>query len=139
MSDVQIAFALGGVAGLMLTGAALFVSGIRNAQVVETISPDTYQAIVEITAERVRQVTTEGFTPLKDDQYLRSELVWAAVSYAGYAGDPANRFTPAEWPWATRWWKPENPRRALVKAAALLTAEIERLDRRDAQRKDGRA
>jgi len=33
------------------------------------------------------------------------------------------------WPWAEKWWKPKNERRDLVKAAALILAEIERLDR----------
>lgn len=38
---------------------------------------------------------------------------------------------PDAWPttWAEDWWKPKNPRRDLVRAAALLIAEIERLDR----------
>lgn len=33
------------------------------------------------------------------------------------------------WPWDERWWKPEGGRRDLVKAGALIIAEIERLDR----------
>lgn len=33
------------------------------------------------------------------------------------------------WPWDWAWWKPKNPRRDLVRAAALIIAEIERLDR----------
>jgi hypothetical protein len=33
------------------------------------------------------------------------------------------------WPWDLKWWKPTTPRRDLVKAAALIVAEIERLDR----------
>lgn len=33
------------------------------------------------------------------------------------------------WPWEAQWWKCAHPRRTLVKAAALLIAEIERLDR----------
>lgn len=39
----------------------------------------------------------------------------------------------AEWPWtgwATEWFKPKDDRYNLVRAAALLLAEIERLDRR---------
>lgn len=37
------------------------------------------------------------------------------------------------WPhsWASCWFKPTNRRRDLVKAAALLIAEIDRLDRAD--------
>ena len=33
------------------------------------------------------------------------------------------------WPWAASWWKPKNRRRDLVRAAALIVAEIERIDR----------
>lgn len=38
------------------------------------------------------------------------------------------------WPWSREWWKPKNPRRDLVKAGALIVAEIERLDRLEAQK-----
>lgn len=134
MTDIQIAMALSFLAGAVLVGALHFIADIRHAPVIETLSPYTYQAVTEITAERARQVESEGFTALKDDQYVRGELVWAAVSYAGYAGDPRDRYTPAEWPWASRWWKPETPRRALVKAAALIVAEVERIDRAEARK-----
>ena len=33
------------------------------------------------------------------------------------------------WPWAAEWWKPGLRRRNLVKAGALILAELERLDR----------
>lgn len=33
------------------------------------------------------------------------------------------------WPWASKWWKPGERRRMLIKSAALIIAEIERLDR----------
>lgn len=36
---------------------------------------------------------------------------------------------PSKWPWDAAWWKPTDRRRDLVKAAALLIAEIERIDR----------
>lgn len=36
------------------------------------------------------------------------------------------------WPWDESWWKPTNRRRDLVKAGALILAEIERLDRAEA-------
>ena len=34
-----------------------------------------------------------------------------------------------DWPWAPEWWKPSSYRRNLIKAGALIIAEIERLDR----------
>jgi hypothetical protein len=37
------------------------------------------------------------------------------------------------WPWSLHWWKPKSPRRDLIRAAALIVAEIERLDRADSR------
>lgn len=37
------------------------------------------------------------------------------------------------WPWGREWWKPKNKRRDLIRAAALIVAEIERLDRASAK------
>ncbi len=36
---------------------------------------------------------------------------------------------PTFWPWFAQWWKPGDRRRELVKAGALILADIERLDR----------
>jgi len=33
------------------------------------------------------------------------------------------------WPWDPKWWKPKDRRRDLVRAAALIIAEIDRHDR----------
>jgi hypothetical protein len=33
------------------------------------------------------------------------------------------------WPWSREWWQPKDRRRDLVRAGALIVAEIERLDR----------
>ena len=81
----------------------------------------------DVLAERHRQVTAEGWTPERDDKYTKRELAYAASNYAVSElkhGDP-----PITWPWDKRWWKPTTPRRNLVKAGALILAEIERLDR----------
>jgi len=40
-----------------------------------------------------------------------------------------NRIAKELWPWADRWWKPKSVRHDLIRAAALIVAEIERLDR----------
>jgi hypothetical protein len=100
-------------------------------------------AMEEIAAERRRQIEVEGWTPEHDIGHDCGELVSAAICYAEqarsrgwvsndpafgpeyYARDPADR----DWPWATDLWKPKNPRRDLIRAAALIVAEIERLDR----------
>ncbi|MBP0714862.1 hypothetical protein ABXK61_16275 [Burkholderia sola] len=81
----------------------------------------------DVLDERRRQVTAEGWTPGHDDQYTKRELAYAAGLYAMSEmkrGDP-----PLMWPWDKNWWKPSTERRNLVKAGALILAEIERLDR----------
>lgn len=89
--------------------------------------------IESIAAERRRQIEVEGWTPEHDDQHQSGELAEAAACYARAASDPEG-LTPFEclptfWPWGREWYKPGNPRRALVKAGALIAAEIDRLDR----------
>lgn len=84
----------------------------------------------DMLAERRRQVEAEGWTPEHDDQYQHGAIALAAACYAANAGgvawaDPL----PSFWPWMHNWWKPTTPRRDLVKAGALILAELERLDR----------
>ncbi|MBB2981799.1 hypothetical protein [Paraburkholderia tropica] len=84
----------------------------------------------DVLAERARQVNGEGWTPAHDDQNDAGELARAASQYALNAALPFRAgLTPAFWPWAPEWWKPTTPRRDLIKAAALIIAEIERIDR----------
>jgi hypothetical protein len=88
------------------------------------------QAALDVTAERRRQVEREGWTPEHDDEHDKGELALAAGCYASGA---AGWTSAGHWPWMDRGaregWKPGPPRRMLVKAAALLLAEIERVDR----------
>lgn len=81
-------------------------------------------AIDLITAERKRQIDAEGWTPEHDDAHADGALADAAACYA------MGRRT-ALWPWSTDWWKPspDDRVRDLVKAGALIVAEIERLQR----------
>lgn len=76
----------------------------------------------DVLAERQRQLDVEGWSPEHDDKYWRGELVRAASCYM--------RKSSVDWPWHYDWWKPADPRRNLVKACALILAEIERLDRK---------
>lgn len=93
-----------------------------------------------IAAERQRQIDAEGWTPEHDDEYDEDELRWAAACYMlpvdtdfeGYD------FNVRCWPWDRAWWKPsDDPIRNLVKAGALVAAEIDRLER--AAIREGRA
>lgn len=85
-------------------------------------------AILDVISERQRQRSIEGWTSEHDDAYQNSELADAAACYAINAHNQGFS-TPAHWPWAPDWWKQSGPRRDLVKAGALILAEIERLDR----------
>jgi hypothetical protein len=93
------------------------------------------KAIEDVIAERRRQVEAEGFSHANDDMYGSGELPMAAACYAMNVINPAGNVAPPPmgWPWLARWWKPKGPRRDLVRAAALIIAEIERLDRRAAR------
>ena len=88
--------------------------------------------IDEIAAERRRQIEAECWTPRHDDEHDEDQLAKAAIVYA--APDWLRQFFEANdisiWPWDRDWWKPKDRRRDLIRAAALLVAEIERLDRR---------
>ncbi|MCR4300227.1 MAG: hypothetical protein NUV51_01315 [Sulfuricaulis sp.] len=96
------------------------------------------KATDDVLAERQRQMEAEGWTPEHDDEHDPGDLAAAGASYALNAADQLNPYSqgdaknamPMCWPdWSIEWWKPKNPRRDLVRAAALLIAEIERLDR----------
>lgn len=91
-------------------------------------------AIEDVITERERQIAVEGWAPAHDDKHQDNELPRAAACYALHGCAPQMDDGPPQWPWAAEWWKPGAPRRNLVKAAALLIAEIERLDR-DAKRR----
>lgn len=83
----------------------------------------------DIYEERLRQVTEEGFSSKHDDQWDAEELVQAAKVYI----DENYPFYDAPmWPyrWDRKWHKPsKDPIRNLIKAGALIAAEIDRLRR----------
>lgn len=89
------------------------------------------QAAADVLAERRRQIEIEGWTPEHDDQHTDGAMARAAAVYALNGGRWHDRMPSpiAWWPWSLEWWKPTNRRRDCVIAAALLLAEIERLDR----------
>lgn len=109
-------------------------------------------ALDEIAAERRRQVEVEGWHPDHDDIHNRGQMAAAAGCYAlastwddgamfatvsryparhGASGRNFGHLTAASvfWPWDWKWWKPRSKRENLIRAAALIVAEIERLDR----------
>ena len=101
-------------------------------------------AVTEIEYERLKQVK-KGYNADHDDKYTDAQLVAMAMAYAvlgvmqqtrpdaamvlhGYP--PVTEFT---WPSPDIAWRPEStPEQNLIKAAALLAAEIDRLFRKAA-------
>lgn len=84
-----------------------------------------------IDTERQRQIAQEGWTIEHDaSHHDGDELVLAAISYATPAHlRPSTGMAPSRWPWGTRYWKPtpDDRQRELVKAGALIAAELDRL------------
>lgn len=99
----------------------------------------------DVLAERARQVSSEGWTREHDDEHDEGQLSLAAAGYAWAASDQIQCVSkefdgpesslddpvlPNEKAWPFGWeFKVCPPRRALIKAGALILAEIERLDR----------
>lgn len=114
------------------------------------------KALADVVAERRRQQVSEGWTEEHDDRHVEGQMAKAASCYAdttpimvpvvseGYDGEYRQTGEmPRGWPWNSYWWKPKDRRRNLVRAAALIIAEIERLDRAAAkairEKNDGKA
>ena len=97
-----------------------------------------------ITAERKRQVVEERWSGEHDDKHRRKEMAKAAASYLAAHTDPDKSVRQQsqadfchDWPWAAKWWKPsDDPVRNLVKAGALIAAEIDRLERKASRSND---
>lgn len=120
-------------------------------------SAEVTEAARDVLAERERQKTIEGWTPEHDDDHRGGQMAAAAAAYAWHASLPDHKLpsmgSPDSflrfiwrhiWPsygtaygaWDDHWWKPTNRRRNLVKAGALILAEIERLDRARSQHQE---
>jgi hypothetical protein len=92
-------------------------------------------ALQSVCDERAREINEEGYTRAHDDEHVNGQLATAAISYVGYAlrllAEPPQYFSiehlidVAPWPIRAKL----DQRDCLVKAAALIVAEIERLDR----------
>jgi len=89
-----------------------------------------------IAAERQRQIDAEGWTPEHDDSHVHHEIAEAARCYvslyiAREFGRPRGLPMPTAKTWPEGWeWKPsDDPIHNLVRAGALIAAEIDRLQR----------
>lgn len=98
------------------------------SQLTQAAEVATAVAISDVRDERRRQIVEKGYELAADDLYAGGALALAGASYALAAA----RRDPLQlnlWPWAWTAFKPGTRRRNLVKAAALIIADIERLDR----------
>ena len=106
-----------------------------------------------IARECVRQIEEEGWTQEHDCGHSGGELAWAAVCYAApdkvYRRNNDQTFDNFEfcdpWPWARFWDKRSRTKQneesttriaCLVKAGALIAAEIDRLRCVEIQRRE---
>lgn len=96
----------------------------------------TTKILHEILKEREHQFR-KGFIPLFDKRWISGELIDGAICYANVAnavhmskGTQRGRILAGKgWPFARQLWKPEpDTRQNLIKAAAMLVAEIARID-----------
>lgn len=102
-----------------------------------------YSGVDLIARERKRQIVEEGWSAQHDDSHADGSLAMVAAIYAlpewqFGASFPGGRLrvnlAEALWPtsWSRLWYKPcpDDRIRELVKAGALIAAEIDRLQRR---------
>lgn len=91
--------------------------------------------VAVILDERLRQIWEEKFTFEHDDRHNAGELNAAAICYAAvahrhYEANTIFMVKPDSWPWGIGTWKPSDDQiKNLVKAGALIAAEIDRLQR----------
>lgn len=96
----------------------------------------------DVLEERQRQILEEGFTHAHDDAQADGAIARAAACYARgpqfetphKMGDGQGNLldVPVNWPWHPVLWKPRSRREDLVRGAAMMLAEIERIDRAEA-------
>lgn len=93
-----------------------------------------------IAEERIRQIEEEGWTIDHDIQHTHGEIASAAACYAMTENDRKRlaqvtireeddtvKHYPVIWPWEEQWWKPADRKKDLIRAGALIAAELDRL------------
>lgn len=108
---------------------------ISNELMTRLLATSDSQAAKDVLTERARQQVDKGWTPEHDDEHDMYELARAAACYALMAAGYSNGHEIIQqlWPFPDGWPKPHPTRRGdLVTGAALMLADIERLDRADA-------
>lgn len=98
--------------------------------------PDSQAIIREIALERMRQLVEKGYDFSHDDKHDHAELAQAAMACLQSSLHYPDRELVYGDEDAAFWWpngwspmKRKAPRAELIRAAAFIVAEIERLDR----------
>ncbi len=105
------------------------------------LTPTLPGVLADLVDERHRQIEVEGFTLAHDDKHSRAELARAAAAYAlagaGFVDPAQDVLASKAWPFGSDCPTITTARNTLIKAGALIVAEIERLDRADAAQAGG--
>lgn len=112
---------------------------MENNKIDELSSGFFLKGINDVSTERLRQITEEGYGSSRDDSLHGGALGAAGACYAMHAAWNISKTgtgetlsgTPVWWPFDPSSWKPEDARRNFVKAAALIIAEIDKIDRKE--------
>jgi hypothetical protein len=140
-------FGLGGIFTIASVIRSFFLRRVFEWMRIRKAPPAFLYIAEELAAERTRQISGEGYSLAHDDRHACAELAMAAAAYclagassihACAATEPKAQPLPGTmvdtirrtWPWDLRGFKPQDERRSLVKAGAMIIAEIGRRDRR---------
>ena len=130
----------------------MLVTDAELRQILVARAPEMHEgwtlnaAADDVMKERLRQIDAEGYDPAHDDEHVNDEIAALACFYAmpdgardwdatstGYGDTLGHAIIPENWSVKTG-----DRRRELVKAGALILAEIERLDRMQPNNEDQR-
>lgn len=75
--------------------------------------------------EREKQISKHGYTTVHDRQHSRKALMYGALAYLNSAIYSPN-IGEEDWPFEKDCFKPEGDIQNLVKAAAMIIAEIDK-------------
>jgi hypothetical protein len=91
----------------------------------------------DIRMKRQRQIVIHSHPPEEDDRHADGSVGIGAIPYIQAANQQTLGLKDKElqtfWPWPERFKPSADPRENLINAAALLVAEIERIDREAAK------
>jgi hypothetical protein len=114
--------------------AAPGIHAITMSRDKTTVECHPESSISLVLNERLRQIHIEKFDAKNDDMHTNYSLARAAVCYAvppKFRTWDDRLITDIYWPWGPGVFKPTTWRRDLVKAGALILAELDRIERLD--------